>query len=228
MNDIEHYIIMDKEQMALLFDFDGVVMDTETQYTHFWDEQGQKHLQRDNFCALIKGQTLGQIFDKYFINELYATRAVVEADLNRFEEQMSYEYIPGAQQFITSLRQQGVPMALVTSSGQEKMNRVYRIHPELKEYFDCIITGEMVTHSKPNPECFLKAIHHFGVAPAQCIVFEDSLHGLAAGQACGAFVVGLSTTYPHEVIVPKAHTVIANFEGCTLEKILTIRAQQDC
>ena len=52
--------------IAALFDFDGVIMDTETQYTVFWDEQGRKYLNEQDFGRRIKGQTLTQIYDKYF------------------------------------------------------------------------------------------------------------------------------------------------------------------
>ncbi len=52
--------------IAALFDFDGVIMDTETQYTVFWNEQGLKHLNEEDFGRRIKGQTLTQIYEKYF------------------------------------------------------------------------------------------------------------------------------------------------------------------
>ena len=52
--------------IAVLFDFDGVIMDTETQYTVFWDEQGHKYLGEEDFGRCIKGQTLTQIYEKYF------------------------------------------------------------------------------------------------------------------------------------------------------------------
>ena len=51
--------------IAALFDFDGVIMDTETQYTVFWDEQGRKYLNEEDFGRRIKGQTLTQIYEKY-------------------------------------------------------------------------------------------------------------------------------------------------------------------
>ena len=56
--------------IAALFDFDGVIMDTETQYTVFWDEQGRKYLNEEDFGRRIKGQTLTQIYEKYFSNLL--------------------------------------------------------------------------------------------------------------------------------------------------------------
>ena len=81
--------------IAALFDFDGVIMDTETQYTVFWDEQGRKYLNEQDFGRRIKGQTLTQIYDKYFSDQPEAQQEIT-AGLNVFEKSMSYEYISGA------------------------------------------------------------------------------------------------------------------------------------
>lgn len=67
--------------IAALFDFDGVIMDTETQYTVFWDEQGRKYLNEKDFGRRIKGQTLTQIYEKYF-SALPEARQKITADLN--------------------------------------------------------------------------------------------------------------------------------------------------
>ena len=66
--------------IAALFDFDGVIMDTETQYTVFWDEQGRKYLNEEDFGRRIKGQTLTQIYEKYF-SALPEARQKITADL---------------------------------------------------------------------------------------------------------------------------------------------------
>ena len=82
--------------IAVLFDFDGVIMDTETQYTVFWDEQGHKYLGEEDFGRCIKGQTLTQIYEKYFSDKPEAQEEIT-ARLNLFEKAMSYKYIPGVE-----------------------------------------------------------------------------------------------------------------------------------
>ena len=79
--------------IAALFDFDGVIMDTETQYTVFWDEQGRKYLNEEDFGRRIKGQTLLQIYEKYFSDQPEA-QLEISAELYVYEQKMSYEYIP--------------------------------------------------------------------------------------------------------------------------------------
>ena len=103
--------------MIALFDFDGVLMDTETQYSRFWDETGRKYLNIEGFGSVIKGQTLKQIFGKHFAAFSERELRTIEDSLNEYESQMSYEFIPGAREFLLELKKAGVPTAIVTSSG---------------------------------------------------------------------------------------------------------------
>lgn len=210
-----------KETLAVLFDFDGVIMDTETQYTIFWDEQGWKYLNREHYGKSIKGQTLKQIYEKDFPGMTHI-QEMISQDLGNFEEAMSYEYIPGIENFIADLRVNGVKMAVVTSSTIEKMKNVYRTHPEFAGLFDEILTAERFTRSKPDPDCFLLGMKVFGSKPERTFVFEDSFHGLQAGRASGAITIGLATTNSREAIAGKANHVIDDFAGMTYEQLLTV------
>ncbi len=215
---------MDKTKcIAALFDFDGVVMDTETQYTVYWDEVGrQYHPELPHFGALIKGQTLTQIYDKHFAG-MTEEQSKITAGLNRFEREMTFEYIDGVVDFMKDLHAHGVKMAIVTSSNELKMANVYAAHPELKEgLVDRILTAEMFTRSKPAPDCFLLGAEVFGTVPQNCVVFEDSFHGLEAGNAAGMTVVGLSTTNTAEAIKDKCKLSIPDFVGFNYEKMIAL------
>ena len=207
--------------IAALFDFDGVIMDTETQYTVFWNEQGLKYLNEEDFGRRIKGQTLTQIYEKYF-STLPEAQQEITAELNVFEKKMSYEYIPGVEAFIADLRRHDVKIAVVTSSNEEKMQNVYNAHPEFKGMVDRILTGEMFSRSKPAPDCFLLGMEIFESTPDSTYVFEDSFHGLQAGMTSGATVIGLATTNSREAITGKAHYVMDDFTGMTYDKLLTL------
>ena len=207
--------------IAALFDFDGVIMDTETQYTVFWNEQGLKYLNEEDFGRRIKGQTLAQIYEKHF-STLPEAQQEITAKLNVFEKQMSYEYIPGVEAFIADLRRHGVKIAVVTSSNEEKMQNVYNAHPEFKGMVDRILTGEMFARSKPAPDCFLLGMEIFESTPESTYVFEDSFHGLQAGMTSGATVIGLATTNSREAITGKAHYIMDDFTGMTYDKLLTL------
>ena len=110
--------------MIVLFDFDGVIADTETQYTEFWNRIGREYLGQEEFGHTIKGQTLVQIFGKYF-ESMDREQEEIVPQLNEFEANMSYDYIPGAQAFMKELKAAGIPMAIVTSSNDIKMSNAY-------------------------------------------------------------------------------------------------------
>ena len=205
--------------MIALFDFDGVLMDTETQYSRFWDETGRKYLNIEGFGSVIKGQTLKQIFGKHFAAFSERELRIIEDSLNEYESQMSYEFIPGAREFLLELKKAGVPTAIVTSSNDMKMSQVYRVHPQLHTMVDAILTSEHFSKSKPDPECFVKGIETLGGSPGATVVFEDSIHGITAGRGAGAYVVGLATTNKREVIEPLCDMVIDDFSDFSLKDL---------
>lgn len=205
--------------MIALFDFDGVLMDTETQYSRFWDETGRKYLNIEGFGSVIKGQTLKQIFGKHFAAFSERELRTIEDSLNEYESQMSYEFIPGAREFLLELKNAGVPTAIVTSSNNMKMSQVYRVHPQLHTMVDAILTSEHFSKSKPDPECFVKGIETLGGSPDATVVFEDSIHGITAGRGAGAYVVGLATTNKREVIEPLCDMVIDDFSDFSLKDL---------
>ena len=197
---------------AALFDLDGVVFDTEPQYTIFWGEECRRyHPEEEGLEHRITGQTLVEIFDQHFCGELEKERVAITQRLNEYEAQMSLEYVKGFEAFIHSLRANGVKTAVVTSSNRQKMESVYRQHPEFKEIFDEILTSEDFSESKPSPDCYLKGAHRFGAEPRECAVFEDSFNGLKSGRASGAYVVGISTTNPASAIAALSDVVVSDF-----------------
>jgi len=204
---------MEKTKMkAALFDLDGVVFNTEPQYTVFWGEQCREfHPEHPGLEHEIKGQTLVQIYDAWFVGPLAEKQQLITSRLNEFEKQMDYVYIAGFEDYIKDLRKQGIKTAVVTSSNQIKMEAVYQHHPEFKDLFDAILTSEDFERSKPDPDCYLKAAERFGVRPADCVVFEDSFNGLKSGRAAGMRVIGLATTNPAESIRPLCDEVIRDY-----------------
>ena len=205
--------------MIVLFDFDGVIADTESQYTYFWNKMGKDYLGLEDFGHTIKGQTLVQIFGKYFDGKLKEQQEIVP-QLNAFEQNMSYDYIPGALEFMQELKRKGIRSAIVTSSNDIKMSNAYAAHPELHDLVDTVLTSEHFSKSKPDPECFLKGMEVLGATPQETIVFEDSFHGITAGRASGAKVIGLATTNSRESLTPLCDMVIDDFTQISVEDLL--------
>ena len=215
---------MKKEELkAALFDLDGVVIDTETQYSVFWGSQCRLcHPEHPGLENEIKGQTLDQILDMGWSGELESERQVLIERLNAFEAQMQLDYLEGFLPFISDLRQHGMKTAVVTSSNRLKMENVYRQHPEFQQLFDAILTSEDFAESKPSPDCYLRAAQRFGLERDACVVLEDSVNGLRSGRAAGMMVVGLVTTNPLDVVRPLSDCQIkdyTNFDYKTLNEL---------
>ncbi len=203
---------MSTKPKAALFDLDGVVFDTEPQYTEFWGEQCREfHPEHPGLEFEIKGQTLQQIYDRYFSGELLPKQELITERLDAFEQNMKFCFVTGFEAFVNGLRAQGIKTAVVTSSNRQKMESVYAKCPGFKQLFDAILTAEDFAKSKPDPDCYLKAAARFEAEPSECVVFEDSFNGLKSGRSAGMFVVGLSTTNPSEAISPFADVVISDY-----------------
>ena len=207
--------ICGREIRAALLDCDGVVLDTEGQYSRFWGHVGRERFPNvPDFARRIKGQTLVQIKADYF--PAPEDVAWIDRRLSAFEDQMDYPYVEGARQFLEALRRRGIPLALITSSDAAKMRHVRASHPEFDARFDCIVTSEDVPRSKPAPDCFLLAARRLGVAPEACLAIEDSPNGLRAARASGALVVALTTTCPASEVAPLADLVVPSLSSPSL------------
>ncbi len=205
-------------KIVALFDLDGVILDTEGQYTELWEGIGIDFLGRIGFGALIKGQTLVNIFETHFKDK--SKHPEINQRLKDFEVNMNLPFVKGSKEFVLDLRKKGIKTAIVTSSDSSKMESVYAKIPEFQSLFDKILTAEMFKKGKPNPDCYLLGAKVFYAKIEDCIVFEDSFHGLQAGRSANMKVVGLSTTNPKEKIIDKADIVIEDFENITIEQLL--------
>lgn len=207
---------------AALFDLDGVVFDTESQYTAFWGEQCRLyHPDKPGLEHKIKGQTLVQIFDNYF-SDMKDEQPEIVRRLDEFERNMKFEYVDGFVDFVSDLRRNGVKTAVVTSSNLAKMASVYEARPEFRSFFDVILTSEDFERSKPAPDCYVKGAAVFGAGHDECVVFEDSFNGLKAGRAAQMTVVGLATTNPADAIRPYADFVIQDFRSLDYNRLCTM------
>lgn len=216
-----------RAKKTFLFDFDGVVVDTETQYSRFWHRIGMEYLGVDDLEGRVKGQTLDNIYQTFFLGKI-EEQVEITGRLNRFEQEMSYDFIPGILDFLADLHRYDANTAVVTSSNEAKMASVYRAHPEIPTLFDRILTAEMFAASKPAPDCFLLGMQVFGTTPAETYVFEDSFNGLKAGMASGATVIGLATTNSPEAITPFCHHVIPDFTGLTYDRLISCSFFRSC
>lgn len=214
-----------QRRYAALFDLDGVLIDTEPVYTGIWtDIDSCFPTGYSDFAYRIKGTTLPNILATYFPDP--HIQAKVVAMLKSREETMEYPLFDGVVNFLKALRDAGIPAAIVTSSGDAKMERLFATVPGFRDFFVEVITDSRVSRSKPHPEGYILGARLLGADPADSFVFEDSYNGLAAGRAAGATVVALATSNPAGSLAGKADAVINSFTGFTVENMLAIRRKQ--
>ena len=207
-----------------LFDLDGTLVDTEDQYTVFWGATARKYRPDvPRLEYLIKGTTLTQIFGTYFPTSQWQ-KEITEA-LDQWEAQMRYDFYPGALEFVSDLKRNGVKCAIVTSSNLPKLNSVRQQIPNFDSLFDKILTAEDFTASKPAPDCYLLGARVFDADIDECVVFEDAYTGLQAGMSSGIFTIGLPTGHTREEIQDKCNYVLDSFEGMTYERLVEILEQ---
>ncbi len=207
-----------KKQCGVLFDLDGVLLDSEGLYTIFWEQMDQEYPTGiENFASYIKGLHLKRILG-YFKND--EERQQVLNKLVDYERNMRYEFFPGALEFVHRLRDAGIHMAIVTSSDRKKMQSLYSQYPDFPTLFDHIITGDMVTKAKPDPDCFLLGAQLLGIDIKDCIVFEDSRNGLIAGRASGARVIGLATTLSAQAVDELSDMTLEAVSQLSVEQML--------
>ena len=206
---------------GVLFDLDGVVVDSESIYTQFWSDIDKLYPTGvENFAIAIKGNTLQRILADFFPDN--DVKQDILERIKDFEINMRYKPFAEAIRFINELKRNQFRIAIVTSSSQKKMDNLYAQNPGFREMFDAVVTGDMVSHSKPDPEPYLLGAKAIGVPPESCYVFEDSISGIESGIRAGATVIGLATTLPYDKIDGKAHLTINDFTGFHVGDMLSV------
>lgn len=194
-----------------LFDFDGVVADTEPLYDIFWEKiAGRYHIDIPDFPAKIKGTTLQRIFDTYFSAYSSEETGKIARASAAYEMQMDFPEIKGAVAFLHLLKAKGFRLALVTSSSSAKMQIALR-KMNIESLFETLVTADRISRGKPDPMCYLLAAADLHSTPEECVVFEDSFSGIQAGTAAGMKVIGLATTNSAQSIRDKVMSVIPDF-----------------
>ncbi|MFD8223889.1 HAD-IA family hydrolase [Streptomyces massasporeus] len=175
---------------ALLLDMDGTLVNSDASVERVWRRWAERHgLDGDEVMKVVHGRqgyaSMALLLPERPMEQNHADNARMLAEETADTD--GVVAIPGAQEFLASLA--GLPHALVTSAdvplSTARMAAAGLDLPEVR------VTAESVGASKPDPEGFLKGAAELGIAPEDCVVFEDSGAGIAAGRAAGMTVVGI-------------------------------------
>ena len=178
---------------AILFDMDGVIVDTYQSVTEFWQNLAQAyqvHLTQADFSQHVYGCPATHTLDFLFPHLNAGERQSILAKMANYEANLTYTGVKGAVAFLGTLKKQGIPTALVTSGDQWKVNEVIN-QLGINGMFTAQVTVGDIQRGKPHPECYLLAAQYLQKPPEQCIVFEDSISGVKAAVASGALCIGI-------------------------------------
>lgn len=199
-----------------IFDMDGVVVDNHTFHFKAWMEFARKHrfeLNEKIYRESFNGKTNKDLFQMIF-NDPSEDEMRAYAD----EKEGLYQnlYLPemkphlGLLDFLSELKAKRKRVALGTSAPPANVDFILD-HLSLRKYFDVIVDGTMVTKGKPDPEVYRQASARLGLEPRDCIVFEDALLGLEAGQRAGCEIIGVATTHNPTELKVMTEKIIVDF-----------------
>jgi beta-phosphoglucomutase family hydrolase len=204
---------------ALLFDMDGVIVDSNPLHRVVWAEYNRRYgvETTDEMQHRMYGKRNDEIVRDFFGAELtdaevFRRGAEKEALYReRLLLQIATCLVPGVSAFLESHRD--LPAAVATNAEPANLEFVLR-ETGLRQYFRATVDGHQVKRPKPAPDLYLRAAELLRVSPENCVVFEDSGTGVRAGLAAGMRVVGVTTT--HEEL-PGTSLLIRDFNDPALE-----------
>lgn len=179
---------------------DGVIINSTATHTLAWEEYLKRHdIRDDGIMARMLGKRNDQIVHDIFGAGISRDEAAEHgfAKERLYREMMAPVFaehlVPGVVDFIWSASDAGIPLALATNA--EPLNVEFVLDGAgVRECFSAIVDGLQVSKPKPDPEVYYEATRRLGMAPRNCVVFEDSPGGMEAARASGARLVALLTT----------------------------------
>jgi beta-phosphoglucomutase len=218
---------------AVIFDMDGVVVNTEP-LGHAANQEMYKSLNivvPDEVYSTFIGNSDKNIVQK--IKDLYPQVTLTNDEL--LEEKFNYYFrafdasadldlMPGVRDLIADLHKNGMKLLLASSSAKRKIERVFTRFG-LHRYFDHTISGEDFEFSKPHPAIFIEAVAKSGFTKEECIVIEDSTNGIKAAKAAGIYCIGYQSEHSMGQDTSMADRVITDFSQLSFEKIKYLAAQ---
>jgi HAD superfamily hydrolase (TIGR01509 family) len=216
----------EKRIRALVFDFDGLIVDTEVPIFRVWQriyrERGQE-LPLERWLTIIGsaagpfdpiidlGQKTGQKLDEREIKELER--------LYYQEATAIQQLLPGVLDYLVGARKLGIKTAVASSSTRKwVMDHLNRFG--IGEHFDAIVCREDVKRTKPDPELYRTALQRVEVQPAEAIALEDSSNGVHAAKAAGLFCVAVPNPLTADLDLSEADLRLISLEAMPLRDLL--------
>lgn len=212
---------MNEHRWGVIFDFDGVIVDTEASHEICWRRVAKrlhKPLLREDF---LRGFGLK---NERFIKEIICwtdkpseIAAIIDEKERYFQELVKKQSIPlvaGLKPFLKQLAARQIPVVIGSSSILKNIELVLE-STQLSHHFPFIVSGEDVTKGKPNPEVFLRCAEKISIRPESCVVFEDAMAGIEAAKRANMHACALTTTFSKEKFLDQMYLPDAIYKDFT-------------
>ncbi|MCP6759854.1 MAG: HAD family phosphatase [Fischerella sp. CENA71] len=231
---------------AVLFDFNGVIIDDESIHLQLIDEiliqenlQPQRRDERqaslgrsDRACFQDLLTRRGRVMSEQYLTQLLTKKAKLYAlEIEKLEKLPLY---PGLDDLIFQVRSRNLNLALVSGAIRQEIELVLE-RAKLTEYFPVIVAGDDITTSKPEPDGYLLAVERLNqtypalnLQPSECLAIEDTPAGIQAAKRAGMQVVGIANTYPFHMLQRLANWTVDYLTDLELERVQEVYLQKQC
>ncbi|HWO78418.1 MAG TPA: HAD family hydrolase [Bacillus sp. (in: firmicutes)] len=209
---------------AVIFDFDGLILDTESVHTAIFQEMFQSYNLEFPFDIWIQNIGTQSDFSIYDLLEK-EIQPIDRAELKRINEEKlqtrlnTLKVRPGVENYLKEAQAMNLKIGLASSSDYKwvsgHLNRL-----GLLDYFECIMTSDDVAEVKPNPELYLLAAKELDVDPKSCIAFEDSANGSLAAIRAGLTCVIVPNETTQHLTFPEVDYRLSSMTDCALSDLL--------
>lgn len=205
--------------LGVIFDLDGLILDTETPDYLSWNEIYARYdldLTVEAWADVVGRRDL----------DLYAPLRARGVDVSAVRENrhrrlaaLMEEYLkpsPGFHELVNRLAQGGMRLALASNSDRIQVDRVVD-RLGIRGFFDLIVTGDQVPQGKPAPDIYLLAVSRLNVLPRECVALEDSQPGIESAKAAGLYCIAVPTLFSRHQDLSRADLIISSLEEITLD-----------
>jgi beta-phosphoglucomutase-like phosphatase (HAD superfamily) len=214
-------------KIGAIFDFDGVLFDSEKLHEASWNELAKKERKPISRAIFLKG--FG-VKNDLFIREMLKwshdekeIQRIIHDKESIFWGKVEGEGIHPIQStldLVKRLHAAKVPCGVGTSAMKRNIDIVFLKYPEIKALFQAFVTADDVQHGKPHPEVFLKCAQKLSVDPTHCVVFEDAPLGIEAAKSGGMKAVALTTTFSEKELLPsKPDRIVKSLQALSLQDL---------
>lgn len=196
--DISELTVKIKSSKAIIFDMDGVLVDTTKAHAEAFDKT-LKEISKFFDYSKYTGMSTEETFEKFFSKELIERLSKMKRD-NVSENISGLNMFENAENLLRLIKNKDIKLGLCTSASSERTTKILSKF-KIYQLFDLIITKEDVSRGKPDPEIYLKALSTLKVSPSEAIVIEDAKNGIESSKRAKIFTIGLAHTHTEEELL---------------------------